>query len=292
MAIKFHQSRANDFIINYSEQSFKESIDDDGNVRYETQEVQALFFSQYSFELYGDSQLSNPACFYVIKAKSPDYRRLRMWYPLSDIDKGTHIFKVLLEWNKDIVSIQGQDIGEGMAAIREIIIGNGDTSEYTRVDFETFSNEGKILKSFIDVSIGKGARIFDIKRKCWFIESSVIDPLLQGIRVLISQGTLPGYKIEDQRETIEAFDDFFNNPKAGQLAPPKNKAVLIADFIECLQLAKLDHALVMSAKDASAAVMKPLYRKAALALHPDRNNGDGSKMSELNKVWAELQAYL
>ena len=31
---------------------------------------------------------------------------------------------------------------------------------------------------------------------------------------------------------------------------------------------------------------KHAYRKAAMRLHPDRNNGDGSKMSELNMLWS------
>lgn len=31
------------------------------------------------------------------------------------------------------------------------------------------------------------------------------------------------------------------------------------------------------------------YRKAAMLLHPDRNGGDGSKMSELNSVWGFLK---
>lgn len=35
--------------------------------------------------------------------------------------------------------------------------------------------------------------------------------------------------------------------------------------------------------------LKKLYRKAALKFHPDVNNGDGSKMTELNFYWQELQ---
>jgi hypothetical protein len=31
---------------------------------------------------------------------------------------------------------------------------------------------------------------------------------------------------------------------------------------------------------------KSSYRRAALKYHPDRNNGDGSKMSELNMLWS------
>lgn len=32
-------------------------------------------------------------------------------------------------------------------------------------------------------------------------------------------------------------------------------------------------------------INKSLYRQAALKFHPDRNSGDGSKMSELNMLW-------
>lgn len=31
---------------------------------------------------------------------------------------------------------------------------------------------------------------------------------------------------------------------------------------------------------------KKLYRSAAMRLHPDRNNGDGSRMSKLNELWS------
>ena len=30
---------------------------------------------------------------------------------------------------------------------------------------------------------------------------------------------------------------------------------------------------------------KSAYRKAALRFHPDRNQGDGTRMSELNMLW-------
>ena len=35
---------------------------------------------------------------------------------------------------------------------------------------------------------------------------------------------------------------------------------------------------------------KSAYRRAALKYHPDRNNGDGSKMSELNSLWSVYNA--
>ena len=41
-------------------------------------------------------------------------------------------------------------------------------------------------------------------------------------------------------------------------------------------------------RDTNAA--KKAYRMKALQLHPDRNNGDGSKMSELNSLWSAYNA--
>lgn len=35
----------------------------------------------------------------------------------------------------------------------------------------------------------------------------------------------------------------------------------------------------------AVAELKKLYRQKALQLHPDRNSGDGSQMSELNRLW-------
>jgi len=37
-------------------------------------------------------------------------------------------------------------------------------------------------------------------------------------------------------------------------------------------------------------VDKSSYRRAALRLHPDRNNGDGKPMSELNMLWQVYNA--
>ena len=36
--------------------------------------------------------------------------------------------------------------------------------------------------------------------------------------------------------------------------------------------------------------LKSVYRKAALRLHPDRNNGDSTQMSELNMLWSAYNA--
>lgn len=39
-----------------------------------------------------------------------------------------------------------------------------------------------------------------------------------------------------------------------------------------------------------SAKLKQLYRRKALEFHPDRNNGDGTRMSELNSIWSAFNA--
>lgn len=73
-------------------------------------------------------------------------------------------------------------------------------------------------------------------------------------------------------------EDFFYKPEASKGALSGEalfKALATSLDIEVSRL----H--ILSAFD-----LKRIYRQRALALHPDRNNGDGSKMSELNSIWS------
>lgn len=57
-----------------------------------------------------------------------------------------------------------------------------------------------------------------------------------------------------------------------------SKETLAAQLVALLQISEAD------LKDSVA--VKKAYRRKALEWHPDRNDGDGSKMSELNAVWS------
>lgn len=202
------------------------------------------------------------------------------------------IFRVLLSSGK-IINFKGEDLGEGMAGQKEFILSNGDTSEYTKIEFETFSEQGKVIKAFIDTVVAKNAKIFDFKRKCWFVQSDVIEPLLKGIQVLIDQNTLLGYKILDKREIVEDFEDFFHHQEGLGALPAKTKEALLVEFSSmCLVSIIPDRPVWAVMKDMEIPKLKPIYRKLALAYHPDRNNGDGSKMAALNVVWSQLQEYI
>jgi hypothetical protein len=55
-----------------------------------------------------------------------------------------------------------------------------------------------------------------------------------------------------------------------------------------LKLLPIDHSLVAFMKLLPYEAAQSAYRKAALALHPDRG-GDMSKMADLNSIWSSLE---
>jgi hypothetical protein len=75
-----------------------------------------------------------------------------------------------------------------------------------------------------------------------------------------------------QKDKIKA-DEFFYNK-----GTPFASAALTRDTIQQKLCA------LLGVGDA-AAIDKRSYRAAAMKFHPDLNNGDGSKMSELNMLW-------
>lgn len=202
----------------------------------------------------------------------------------------TENFRVIFD-SGEIIIFKGTNLGEGMAGTREIILSNGDTPDFTRFDFEVWTEEGKILKAFIDTVIQRADKVFDFKRKCWFIKTELVDSLLLGINTLISQGTLRAYDITDNRETVESFEDFFTDQAKGQIAEGKklSKEEASKQFLAILSSCSISYNWLSTT---TIVDVKPYYRKAALALHPDRNNGDGTKMAQLNVIWSQLQEYL
>lgn len=62
-------------------------------------------------------------------------------------------------------------------------------------------------------------------------------------------------------------------------------AIVNSDRDELLSLLGLNAWGEFDSLMRDSAAAKKLYRAAALRLHPDRNNGDGSQMSKLNELW-------
>jgi hypothetical protein len=67
-------------------------------------------------------------------------------------------------------------------------------------------------------------------------------------------------------------EEFFYNHAAPAAQPEMTKESISSQLAELIGVS-ID------------AIDKKTYRQAALRYHPDRNNGDGSKMSTLNMLW-------
>ncbi len=87
---------------------------------------------------------------------------------------------------------------------------------------------------------------------------------------LLEQCKQGGINLNKKKKQLRPEDFFYN-------AAPQGAAVLSKE-----QIAEKLAAIMQVAVPA---IDKKAYRAAALKFHPDRNQGDGSKMSELNMLW-------
>ncbi|MDR3392473.1 MAG: hypothetical protein P4L77_12150 [Sulfuriferula sp.] len=76
-----------------------------------------------------------------------------------------------------------------------------------------------------------------------------------------------------KKRTPEKPQDFFYNYGKPIATPTMTKETIKSKLLTLLEVSD------------SSQIDKKSYRRAALRLHPDRNNGDGSRMSELNMLW-------
>lgn len=77
---------------------------------------------------------------------------------------------------------------------------------------------------------------------------------------------------EEKSKVEESPEKFFYNWGKGTASAPLTKELVSSRLAELLEVP-------------IESITRKAYLKACLLYHPDRNNGDGSKMSELNMLW-------
>jgi hypothetical protein len=126
-------------------------------------------------------------------------------------------------------------------------------------------------------------RSFDDSTKVWSYTNGAGIPVLAGLKaVCASLGGITEVAVEDlaeqcrsgrirfdARKKAQKAEDFFYNHGIPAAQPQLTKEQIQQKLQEML----------------GSVIDKSAYRRAALKFHPDRNNGDGKKMSELNMLW-------
>jgi hypothetical protein len=156
-----------------------------------------------------------------------------------------------------------------------------------------------ILYTLKQISIQN--RIMDEKTYIWSIFGPTGDIILAHFESFVSQGILK------QVTMVEVTDDLQARLSAGRLDKPLRK-----QGVEEIKFKEEDFFYATPAQESGLSrdeviqklavligldethieylqqegELKSHYRRAALKYHPDRNNGDGSKMSELNMLWS------
>ncbi len=162
-------------------------------------------------------------------------------------------------------------------------ISNGDTPDWAKITANFSSPVGKIVKAVTYLLVAPSDRTFDSIKFCIYVHSDLLEPLIQGLKTALDMEFKSVYTLINNFEKTESFDEFFTQNQIVE-TKARDKKELLKLFATLTESPISDNASIIG--------LKPIYRKAALRLHPDRNNGDGSKMSELNSIWAELQPML
>jgi DnaJ domain len=163
--------------------------------------------------------------------------------------------------------------GTGDTMPKVIVVHDAETASYD-IKFEYKGNTAwdavtgvvAVIKATIPVS----DRAYDPNTRIW----SVAEKYWPSLKELLQHST---FQIDESKK-LKLEDFFYEAP-----APAVPTRDSLGNSI-CKLLGVTSDVL------SDSAALKKAYRKKALELHPDRNNGDGSKMSELNSIWSQYNA--
>jgi hypothetical protein len=139
-------------------------------------------------------------------------------------------------------------------------------------------------------------RSYDNDTKIWTYFDEWGDTLFTQLKAVFTPDKLEFVDVEDlaaqcvnnfispNKNKVPKAEDFFYNHGAAGATSSMTKESIVNKLAALLEVTPV----ALAATETNS--LKTLYRKAALRLHPDRNNGDGSRMSDLNMYWRVYNA--
>ena len=124
-------------------------------------------------------------------------------------------------------------------------------------------NSVQAIITWLKLTVPSGEREYDDVNKVWFVHEKFFD-------------TIKG--------VIEANPNF--NCKVVEKPVGSSTVQFVPTETYIAKFKELTGEDIMATE---YTVALKVYRKASLRLHPDRNGGDGSKMSELNQAWDAIK---
>jgi hypothetical protein len=173
--------------------------------------------------------------------------------------------------------LQGQSFSPQEEQVKRAIV-----TERPDLDAFTLTMEGNGrgvwdgIQSVVDVikaTIPASDRTYDKPKRTW----TIINKHRPKLDLVLTAGA---FKIEINK-FIDPATFFYDNPIP---TSSKNTPETIKE-----KLAVILNISTVEFSSSAADLLTKLYRRKALELHPDRNNGDGSRMSELNQLWSEYR---
>lgn len=113
---------------------------------------------------------------------------------------------------------------------------------------------------------------YDPDEKIWYLMEKHIDKILTIFK-----------QFKEHPNTASYFDVDYQEKPIGQT----NTATFVPIDVYLDRFKELTGHDLRTIKEYTEA--KKLYRRSALANHPDRNGGDGSKMSAINEAWGQIE---
>jgi len=140
---------------------------------------------------------------------------------------------------------------------------------FSKWEFKAITGVTELIRG----NIPSSAREYDARTKEW----TVLEPFWGFV-----SGLFIAAKWEMIEEKVIKPEDFFYENQGKVASATISREDLANQLLEMLGITAEELADTNKAKKA--------YRRQALMLHPDRNHGDGSKMSELNSIWSAYNA--